>query len=162
MKTKLALLLSLLAAFPLLAVDVADTRLLTDPAISANRIAFAYANDLWTANVDGSNVSRLTSHMGVESAPRFSPDGSLVAFTGRYEGSADAPLTEPGVDVVEGEYLLAVDGKELKAPDNLYARFERTSGRFTNLTTSSSRPLPCSTSWSSSWPWSRTRSSPAR
>jgi tricorn protease len=96
MKTKLALLLSLLATFPLFAVDVADTRMLTDPAISANRIAFAYANDLWTANVDGSNVSRLTSHAGVESAPRFSPDGSLVAFTGRYEGNADVYVVSSG------------------------------------------------------------------
>jgi tricorn protease len=45
-----------------------------------------------------------------------------------------APLTEPGIDVVEGEYLLAVDGKDLKYPDNLYARFERTAGRFTEIT----------------------------
>jgi len=45
-----------------------------------------------------------------------------------------APLTEAGIDVVEGEYLLAVDGKDLKYPDNLYARFERTAGRFTEIT----------------------------
>ncbi len=45
-----------------------------------------------------------------------------------------APLTEPGVDVTAGEYLLAVDGRELRYPDNLYARFERTAGRFVELT----------------------------
>jgi tricorn protease len=45
-----------------------------------------------------------------------------------------SPLTEPGVDVVDGEYLLAVDGKDLKYPDNLYARFERTSGRIVEIT----------------------------
>ncbi|HYI12962.1 MAG TPA: PDZ domain-containing protein [Thermoanaerobaculia bacterium] len=86
-RTVLALLL--LIALPLLAVDVNDTRMLGDPAVSPDRIAFAYANDLWTARHDGSGVQRLTSHAGIESSPRFSPDGSLVAFTGRYEGNGD-------------------------------------------------------------------------
>ncbi|HET8772671.1 MAG TPA: PDZ domain-containing protein, partial [Thermoanaerobaculia bacterium] len=45
-----------------------------------------------------------------------------------------SPLTEPGVDVKAGEYLLAVEGKELKYPENLYSRFERTAGRFTEIT----------------------------
>jgi tricorn protease len=76
-------------AVPVLAVDINDTRLLTDPAISPNEIAFAYANDLWTANPDGTNVRRLTSHPGVESGPKFSPDGSMIAFTGQYDGNTD-------------------------------------------------------------------------
>src|SRR5207247_7490965 len=79
----------LAAALPLGAVDIQDTRLLTDPAISSNQIAFAYANDLWIANADGSSVRRLTSHPGVESGPHFSPDGSMIAFTGQYEGNFD-------------------------------------------------------------------------
>jgi len=45
-----------------------------------------------------------------------------------------APLTEPGVDVTAGEYLLAVDGVDLRAPDNLFARFENTAGRSVRLT----------------------------
>lgn len=45
-----------------------------------------------------------------------------------------APLTEPGVDVREGEYLLAVDGKELRHPENLYVRFERTANRIVEIT----------------------------
>ena len=85
---RIALVL-LLVATPLFAVDVNDTRLLTDPAISANEIAFAYANDLWIANPDGTNVRRLTSHPGVESGPKFSPDGSTIAFTGQYDGNTD-------------------------------------------------------------------------
>jgi len=44
-----------------------------------------------------------------------------------------APLSEPGVSVREGEYLLAVDGAELSAPDNLFARFENTAGAIVEL-----------------------------
>jgi tricorn protease len=82
-------LLAVVLSFPLLAIDTTDTRMLAEPAISAQRIAFVYANDLWTARHDGTGVQRLTSHQGVESGPRFSPDGSLVAFTGRIEGNTD-------------------------------------------------------------------------
>lgn len=112
---KLAAVLALaLAIDPLLAVDVTDTRLLSEPAVSSDRVAFGYANDLWTARLDGSAVQRLTSHPGVESAPRFSTDGSLIAFTGRYEGNADVYVVRatggepkrltwhPGNDVVLG------------------------------------------------------------
>src|SRR5262249_10587878 len=70
-------------------VDTQDTPLISDPAISSRLIAFAYANDLWIADRDGSGVRRLTSHPGVESGPHFSPDGKLLAFTGRYEGNTD-------------------------------------------------------------------------
>jgi tricorn protease len=37
-----------------------------------------------------------------------------------------APLTQPGVNVHEGDYLLAVDGSELHAGDNLYSFFQQT------------------------------------
>ncbi|MCG6928887.1 MAG: PDZ domain-containing protein [Acidobacteria bacterium] len=82
-------LLALLGAPGAHAIDIADTRLLSEPAVSTDHLAFAYANDLWVADLDGSGVRRLTSHPGVESGPRFSPDGTLVAFTGRYEGNTD-------------------------------------------------------------------------
>ncbi|MBK7652722.1 MAG: PD40 domain-containing protein [Flammeovirgaceae bacterium] len=65
------------------AIDPIDTRMLTQPAISANHIAFVYAEDLWIANSDGSNPKRLTIDEGLESNPVFSPDGKLIAFSGR-------------------------------------------------------------------------------
>lgn len=40
-----------------------------------------------------------------------------------------APLTEPGVNVHEGEYLLAVNGRDLHATDNIYSFFEGTAGK---------------------------------
>jgi tricorn protease len=40
-----------------------------------------------------------------------------------------APLTQPGVNVVAGEYLLAVNGRDLTANDNLYSYFQATAGK---------------------------------
>jgi tricorn protease len=40
-----------------------------------------------------------------------------------------APLTQPGVDVREGEYLLEVDGCEVRAGDNVHRFFENTAGK---------------------------------
>jgi tricorn protease len=45
-----------------------------------------------------------------------------------------SPLTEPGVDVAAGEYLLAVEGRDLRPPDNLYERFERSASRIVEIT----------------------------
>ncbi len=44
-----------------------------------------------------------------------------------------APLTQPGVNVKAGEYLLAVDGAELKDSDNIYGRFEAKAGKQVRL-----------------------------
>jgi tricorn protease len=44
-----------------------------------------------------------------------------------------APLTQPGVNVVEGEYLLAVNGSEVRGSDNVYSFFEETAGKATLL-----------------------------
>jgi len=44
-----------------------------------------------------------------------------------------SPLTLPGVYVKEGEYLLAVNGRELHGTDNLYQFFDGTAGKQTVL-----------------------------
>ncbi|MDP3354090.1 MAG: peptidase S41, partial [Flavobacteriaceae bacterium] len=82
-------LLFLLIYSPILAIDITDTRLISDPAISKTHIAFIYAEDLWIANKDGSNPRRLTVDEGLESNPIFSPDGSLIAFNTQYDGNTD-------------------------------------------------------------------------
>ena len=51
------------------------SKMLTDPALSADRIAFVYGNDIWTCRLDGSGVARITSGPGVKMRPAFSPDG---------------------------------------------------------------------------------------
>ncbi|MFI5176886.1 MAG: PDZ domain-containing protein, partial [Terriglobia bacterium] len=45
-----------------------------------------------------------------------------------------SPLTEPGVDVKAGEYLLAVQGRDLRPPTDLYSQFENTSGKIIEIT----------------------------
>ena len=45
-----------------------------------------------------------------------------------------APLSAPGVDVKEGDYLLAVNGKEIRTPANPYSFFEDTAGKQTVIT----------------------------
>ena len=49
-----------------------------------------------------------------------------------------APLTAPGVDAAEGDYLIAVEGRPVKAEDNLYRAFEDTAGKPITLTLSQS------------------------
>ncbi|MCE5208959.1 MAG: PDZ domain-containing protein [Chloroflexi bacterium] len=44
-----------------------------------------------------------------------------------------SPLTEPGVNIKEGEYILAVNGKPLRSPDNIYRLFEQTADKVTDL-----------------------------
>ena len=61
--------------------NLQDTRLLSQPAISAQHVAFIYADNLWVADLDGKNVRRLTSGLDAVSHPVFSPDGSVLAFS---------------------------------------------------------------------------------
>lgn len=63
--------------------------LLRTPTVSANSVVFGYADDLWIVGRDGGAARRLTTGVGIESHPLFSPDGQTVAFTGEYDGNTD-------------------------------------------------------------------------
>jgi tricorn protease len=63
--------------------------MLTQPALSAERVAFVYGNDVWTSRLDGSAVQRITSGPGARTSPAFSPDGSLLAFSAELDGNVD-------------------------------------------------------------------------
>ncbi|MGC9345023.1 MAG: S41 family peptidase, partial [Bacteroidales bacterium] len=105
---------ALLSTGNLRAIDTKDTRLLSQPAISNDHIAFVYANDLWVANADGTYPRRLTVDEGTESQPYFSPDGKWIAFTAEYDGNTDVFIVpveggiptrltwHPGSDICRG------------------------------------------------------------
>jgi len=59
------------------------------PDVSADKVCFVYANDVWVAPKTGGVASPLTTPPGGESLPRFSPDGKAIAFVGNYDGNRD-------------------------------------------------------------------------
>jgi tricorn protease len=133
----LALAISVLSAPP--TDGEKGTRLLHEPDVSAERIVFAYAGDLWTSALTGGEARRLTAHAGDESSPKFSPDGKWIAFTGEYDGNADVYIIatvggepkrltyHPGADNVLG---WAPDGGKVLFRSNRHS-FSRFSQFFT-------------------------------
>ena len=65
------------------------TRLLRFPTTNGNQIVFCYAGELYTVGKEGGIARRLTSGPGYSSFPRFSPDGSQIAFTSQYDGNTE-------------------------------------------------------------------------
>jgi len=69
---------------------------------------------------------------------KLTPSGPLGAKRPKLPAVIDsAPLAEPGASVSTGDYILAIDGVELRAPDNIYRLLDGTAGRQTVLTINS-------------------------
>src|SRR5436190_1651580 len=66
-----------------------DAGLFRFPDVSQSQIVFTYANDVWIAPKEGGTAIKLSSPAGVESFPKFSPDGKTIAFSGNYDGNLD-------------------------------------------------------------------------
>ncbi len=66
-----------------------DAGLFRYPDVSKTQIVFSYANDLWLVSKDGGDAFKISSPAGVETFPKFSPDGKTLAFTGNYDGNRD-------------------------------------------------------------------------
>ncbi len=110
--------------------------LMREPALSKTQIVFSYAGDLWTVGRDGGEAKRLTSGVGDETSPFFSPDGKTIAFTGEYDGNVDVYVLpasggvpkrltyHPGNDDVVG---WTPDGKQILfvSARSSYSRFAR-------------------------------------
>jgi tricorn protease len=96
--------------------------LFRQPTINRTHIVFVFGGDLWRVARAGGDAERLTSNIGNESNPIFSPDGNWIAFTGEYDGNVDVfviPATggeprritfHPGGDSVVG---WTPDGKSI-------------------------------------------------
>ncbi|HEX9794397.1 MAG TPA: PDZ domain-containing protein [Planctomycetota bacterium] len=85
----LSLLVALTATAIAPAQEPTHAGLLRFPDVSAERIVFSYAGDLWTVGRAGGLATPLAGPAGREGMPRFSPDGRTVAFMGNYDGGAD-------------------------------------------------------------------------
>ncbi len=110
--------------------------LFRQPTISKDQIVFVYAGDLWSVSRNGGNATRLTTGVGIENNPHFSPDGRWVAFTGQYDGNTDVFVVSsdggvpkrltyhPAPDVVSG---WTDDGKNILFTSRRvsYANFAR-------------------------------------
>jgi tricorn protease len=91
-----------------------------------------YVGDGDSPNLHPVNVGQL----GVDF--QTDADHSLYRFKKIYPGenwqaSLRSPLTEPGVAVKEGDYLLAVNGRPLRVPQNPYEPFVNTAGENVTL-----------------------------
>ena len=63
--------------------------LLRNPSLSKDKIAFLYADDIWTVPRGGGEAERLTSVGAVHEGPYFSPDGTQIAYSTLERGQVD-------------------------------------------------------------------------
>lgn len=63
--------------------------MIQNPDVSATQIVFAYAGDLWVVPKEGGTAVKLSSPKGQEFFPKFSPDGSQIAYNANYDGNYD-------------------------------------------------------------------------
>jgi len=137
MKNFLARLSLIIAVFvSALTAHAAGPLLMQKPTLSKTHIAFSYAGDLWLVSREGGEARLLTSGNGTKTDPVFSPDGSMIAFSGDYDGNVDVyvmPSTggvprrlthHPAIDEVVG---WSPDGKSVlfRSTRNSYSRFNR-------------------------------------
>ncbi len=81
----------------------AEAYFLSQPALTPDgqQVVFSFEGDLWKANVNDGQASRLTAMQGYETGAKISPDGKWISFTGRQFGNADV-------------YVMPVNGGEVK------------------------------------------------
>jgi tricorn protease len=67
----------------------AEPLLLRNPSLNRDKIAFLYADDVWTVPREGGEARRLTSVGSVITGPFYSPDGTQIAYSTREHGLTD-------------------------------------------------------------------------
>jgi tricorn protease len=112
------------------AAQETDTRLLRQPSLSKDHLAFVYGGDIWVSDRGGTNPVRITTHPASEFAPHFSPDGQWIAFSAGYDNNIDVYVVptaggqpqrltwHPAADIVtgwspDGKRVLFVSNREV-------------------------------------------------
>lgn len=57
--------------------------------VSDSEIVFVYGGDIWLVPKEGGTAVQVTRSPGVETWPKFSPDGEEIAYTASYNGNQD-------------------------------------------------------------------------
>ena len=114
-----------------------DARMMRFPDVSENHIAFVYAGDIWVVEKNGGTAIRLSSPKGSEMFPKFSPDGTNIAFSGNYDGNTDVYTVPVGGGIPKrlthhpnGDYVVEwyPDGNNVLYRSRMYSpsfRFNR-------------------------------------
>lgn len=66
-----------------------DALMLRFPDVSANEITFVYGENLWIVPIKGGLARQLTTSVGMELFPKFSPNGKEIAFSANIDGNMD-------------------------------------------------------------------------
>ena len=87
-------------------------------------------------NTRGGDSPRPTRYSGGLLGADYTIENGRYRFAKIYNGEnwnpgLRAPLTQPGLNIKKGEYLIAVNGRDVKASDNIYSFFEQTAGKQT-------------------------------
>jgi tricorn protease len=95
--------------------------------------------------VRGGAMPELPLSIGGLLGADFAIDSGRYKITAIYDNESwnpelRAPLAGPGIDVSVGDYILAINGFDLKAPDNIYRLLDGTANRQTVLTVNN-RPV---------------------
>ena len=89
----------------------------------------------------GSLPAMAAEHVGLLGADYRIANGryqfSRILSGENWNPNLQAPLTQPGVNLHAGDYLLAVNGRPLTAADNIYQAFQQTAGKQVTLQVSS-------------------------
>lgn len=88
MRSVLTSLITLASLGALTAVaHAAESGILRFPDVSATHVVFVHGGDIYTVPRAGGKATHLTSHAGQELFPKFSPDGTQIAFSAEYSGT---------------------------------------------------------------------------
>ena len=66
-----------------------EGRILRFPNVSETQITFAHGGDIYVVSKSGGLARKITNSEGLEMFPRFSPDGTQIAFIGEYDGNRE-------------------------------------------------------------------------
>ena len=127
--------------------DYVKTKAMYEPMLAhvAHRADFTYLLDMLGAEiavghsyVSGGDMPEVPqANVGLLGADFTIENGRYrisKVYTGEnWNPELRAPLSGPGIDVRNGDYIIAVDGVELRSTDNIYQRFEGTANRQTVL-----------------------------